>query len=251
MVVQTIYGSLTRYEWIKSFLTKDQKIIDLGCGTGYMITLPLLQEGFDVIGVDLCSKSIEYGKRLLEEQGLSKDRLVCLDLKDIDSVPDVMLLSEVLEHLNDEQFDQLMTLCSKKLSLGGLILITVPNGWGLFELDSFIWFKLKLGAFLGWSGIERLCIIAKNKIVGKNTVISIPSSLDSSPHIQRFTYSNLPKRLAKYNFTVLARQGGSLISGPLANLLFTGFSPIMKLNMLLGRWLPYLAADFYVAIQKK
>ena len=40
MVIQTIYGSSTRYEWIKSFLTKDQVIIDLGCGTGSMITIP-------------------------------------------------------------------------------------------------------------------------------------------------------------------------------------------------------------------
>ena len=251
MVIQTIYGSLTRYEWIKGFINKNQKIIDLGCGTGAMITLPLLEEEFDVIGVDLCSKSIEYGKNIFKNNNISPERLVCLDLKYVEAIPDVIILSEVLEHLTNEQFDELLKVSFDKLSSQGLILITVPNGWGFFELDSFIWNKLKFGKFLQKLRIEELYIIVKNKILHKNTVISTPSSLDSSPHIQRFTYNNLPKKLKKYGFEIIGQSGGSLISGPLTNLLFTGFDFIMRLNMFLGKKLPYIAADFYVAIQKK
>ncbi len=250
MVIQTIYGSLTRYEWIKNFLNKNQIIIDLGCGTGAMITLPLLKEGYNVFGIDLCSKSIEYGKELFVKEQISSERLICSDLKDVNLLPDVIILSEVLEHLNDNQFDSLMKLCFQKISKDGLILITVPNGWGFFELDSYIWFKLKLGKFLSWSKIENFLIIAKNKILKKNTIISIPSSLDTSPHIQRFTYTKLPEKIKKYGFKIVEKRGGSLISGPLSNLLFTGFSTIMSINMFLGKKLPYIAADFYVALQK-
>ena len=101
-----------------------------------------------------------------------------------------------------------------------------------------------------WLGIENFIIVLKNKLLGKNTVVEIPSSLDNSPHIQRLTYINLPKKLQKYGFKIIEKRGGSFISGPFSNLLLTGFSLIMEVNMFLGRKLPYLASDFYIAIQK-
>ena len=248
---ETIYGSRSRYEWIKSFLNKDQKIVDLGCGTGSMITIPLIEEGFDVLGVDLDSKSIEYGKGLLKEKKLDPSKLTDCNFSELLFVPDVVIVSEVLEHIETSALHELLSLILKKLSSGGLVLVTIPNGYGFFEFDSFIWNKLKLGKFLIWSTFDCRYTFYKNKYLGYNTVINIPSSLDSSPHVQSFTYYSLPYLFKQYDFKVKSKQGGTFISGPTSNLLFTGFGIIMKINMFLGRLFPVVAADFYMAFIKK
>ena len=92
-------------------------------------------------------------------------------------------------------------------------------------------------------------IIAKNKICG-NTIELHPSSLDTSPHVQRFTYRSGATLLKNHGFTVTQKKGGSFLSGPFSNLFFTGFKPIMKLNMILGNWLSPLASDFYIVAEK-
>jgi SAM-dependent methyltransferase len=246
---ETMYGSLTRLNWLKNFLTKDHVIIDLGCGTGSMITIPLIMEGFNVLGVDLDQASIDYGQKILEQMGADTSRLVCQDLATLDVQPDVIILSEVLEHLSNEQIDDLIILMMNKLKPGGHLLVTVPNGYGCFELESFLWYRAKFGWLLEKLYIVEATLILKNKLCG-DTVEKHPSSLDSSPHIQRFTYRSLPRLLEKFGFATKAKRGGSFFSGPFSNLFFTGIKPVMKANMMLGRLLPYAASDFYLAVQK-
>lgn len=248
---QTIYGSLSRYQWIKSFLNKNQKIVDLGCGTGSMITIPLIEDGFDVLGVDLDEKSIKYGQNLLLKKNINLHRLQCCDFRELNFSPDVVILSEVLEHIDNLQLNSLLQDIFEKISLGGIVLITVPNGYGAFELESFIWNKLKVGRVLEWLRLDVCYIIFKNKLLGYNTILNVPSSLDSSPHVQRFTYYSLPRILKKFRFKVISKRGGSLISGPFSNLFFTGFKNIMKLNMILGNFIPWFASDFYIAVKKE
>lgn len=57
-------GARKRFDWIQSELSKEDKVLEVGCGTGCMISLPLAAEGFLVQGLDLDQKSIEYGKKV-------------------------------------------------------------------------------------------------------------------------------------------------------------------------------------------
>jgi len=247
---ETIYGFRSRYEWVKKFLSKDDKVVDLGCGTGVMMTLPFLKEGFDVVGVDTDEKSIAYGKNLLRQNDLSDECLVCDDFANVSFVPNKIILSQVLEHLTDDQVDGLLKLLYSRLEKGGLVLITLPNGYGWFEMESFLWYKLKLGMVLTKTKLAGGYVFIKHKILRKNTYFDEPSSLDSSPHIQRFTYSSFSKKAEQYGFKIKDRRGGGLLSGPFSSVLFTGIESVQKLNMFLGRKLPALAADFYIALEK-
>jgi len=245
---ETIYGTTNRMEWIKKFIHKNQTIIDVGCGTGSMMTIPLYLQGYKIGGYDLDLNSIEYGKKLLRENGIEDTFLFCQDITALEKKVDVVILSQVLEHLPTPAMHTLIADCLAVLKPGGLFLITVPNGYGIFELESFLWYKLKLGKAFAMLKIPSVINRLKKLIIVEKE--EFPSSLDSSPHVQRFTYFSLEKALRKHPVIVKEKAGGSFISGPFSNLLFTGIKPIMRINNLLGRLMPMIASDFYIAVQK-
>lgn len=60
------------YHWICEMLNGLPfcRILEIGCGAGYS-TLAFLQEGFDVISIDINREAIEHTKKLLEDYELS------------------------------------------------------------------------------------------------------------------------------------------------------------------------------------
>ena len=72
------------------------------------------------------------------------------------------------------------------------------------------------------------------------------STLDSSPHVQRFTYDTIQDLLLGQGFEITDRTGSVLFAGPVSNMLFTGMVPVMKLNCALGQRLPRFASGFFM-----
>ncbi len=225
---------------------RHERAVEFGCGTGYMITLPLRLSGYDVVGVDLDPASVDYGKRLLAEAGLDDGALAVADLRDLAGELDAVIASEVLEHLSDPELDRALASIRAKLAPGGRLLVTVPNGYGWFELESLLWF----GARIGWT-LEVLRIVAalrwlKGQLTGGYIDAAHPSTVAHSPHAQRFTLRSIRARLEAAGFAVAEAEGSVLIAGPFSNLLLTGFERLMALNARLGRRLAPLAAGFYL-----
>jgi SAM-dependent methyltransferase len=61
---ENIYAHRQRLFWLREQLSKTDRALEFGCGTGRMIALPLRAWGYDVIGVDLDPVSIEHGRAL-------------------------------------------------------------------------------------------------------------------------------------------------------------------------------------------
>lgn len=57
------YPHVDRIPWILSHVPDGAKVLELGCGTGWAITLPLLRQGIDVVGVDIDEPSIRMVRR--------------------------------------------------------------------------------------------------------------------------------------------------------------------------------------------
>ena len=248
LVRETVYGSRKRLEWILRHVTKDDDILEVGCGTGYMICRPLAMLGYRVRGIDLDTMSIERGQELLAAEGLDPGVLSARPLRSIALRQGVIIVSEVLEHLHDDELDGLLGEVRSRLAPGGRLLVTVPNGYGWFEMEHFLWWKLRLGQLLFRSGFCHFVEKTKTRRLGAAAIdAGPPSTLSSSPHVQRFTMSSITRRLQAAGLEVVEARGSVAASGPFSNLLFAGVEGVLEAN---GRWgdrLGGMASGYFVA----
>ena len=78
-----------------------------------------------------------------------------------------------------------------------------------------------------------------------------PMTLADSPHKQRFTWRSIHRILVESGFDVVEARGAILFCGPFTDIAFSGFPRVMALNKKLGRRLPRIASDYYIAAVKR
>ncbi len=106
--------------------TKPYKILDLGCGRGWLTYL--LGAFGDVIGADPVAASINKAKELFPEINFlladSKGLLQILG----PNYFDLIVSSEVIEHIEDTQKESFLNTIYSLLSPGGFAILTTPRG---------------------------------------------------------------------------------------------------------------------------
>jgi SAM-dependent methyltransferase len=250
---ENIYGHLQRLNWLRDHLQPEERTVEFGCGTGRLITLPLRHLGFDVTGVDLDERSIEYGRDILRQAGLDPEALQAVDLAQLPGPFDAVIASEILEHLDDAELAASLALIHERLAPGGKLLVTTPNGYSLFELENFLWYR---------TGIDRLYRRASTtRVAGRLrgfkarhaewSETAEPMTLADSPHKQRFTWRSIHAILARAGFEVVEARGAILFCGPFSDLAFSGLTRVMNVNKRLGRRFPRVASDYYLAAVKR
>jgi len=248
LVRETVYGSRKRLEWVLRHVTREDAILEVGCGTGYMLCRPLAKLGYRVQGIDLDAGSIEHGQELLRAEGLDPAILACRPFASVPGSPSVVIVSEVLEHLHDPELSGLLGEIRKRLVSGGRLLVTVPNGYGWFELEHFVWAKLRIGELLFRSGFCHLIEKTKTRWLGAEAIAAGPAStLSSTPHVQRFTLASITARLREVGFAVEDARGSVACSGPFSNLFFAGIEPLLAANGWVGDRVGRFASGYFVA----
>ena len=128
------------------------KVLDLGCGTGYL-SLGFLSKGYHVTGLDLSEEMLQAFEESIPENMKSRARLVVGDAEEFllqnQDEYDVIVLSAILHHLFDYE-SVLRQICSR-LSSGKMLLVffeplkqevSSPIKFSLHRLLS--WFDEKL-----------------------------------------------------------------------------------------------------------
>lgn len=266
-VTENAYGHYKRLEFIfseierclaqKELLTEEIKILDVGCGTGVMITLPLAAAGYSILGMDSDENSIKLAGQLNTFANASFVHGL-VENKDFENKFDVIICSEVLEHQR-EPYSFIRRL-KEILKTKGLLIITVPNGYGLFEIDKFFWDSFaKIIPDFGEAipAIERrvkrliLKFFFMRKERANENKSAILSTLCFSKHYCKFTYSSVTNLLRRVGFKIINFSNSTLWAGPFADYFMRDLEKLIILNSRIVDFLPsFLASGWYFSCQR-
>ena len=198
---------------------KKLSLLDFGCGNANDCGKYIINRLYHYNGVDIHKKSLEYAKNQFGNKNVK------FTSEPIKKKYDIIIISEVLEHLKDPEGT--LKFLFSLLKDDGIILGSIPNGYGLTEIEKYIIHKFgiyKISRF-----IYRLF---KKK---ENTKNQIPFNYESG-HIQHFTISSFKGIVDKSGFYSEYIKNGSLMGADI-----TG-STIFKLNF--TKYLNTKIADF-------
>ncbi len=103
---------------------KNGKILDIGCGTGDLISLLLKKGTLNITGIDFSDEVISFARRRFSAN--TSVRLLTIDVKDMNFLPgsfDLVSCINVLQHINDEEaFSEAIGNMFRVVKCGGHIL---------------------------------------------------------------------------------------------------------------------------------
>ncbi|MBA2734290.1 MAG: methyltransferase domain-containing protein [Acidobacteria bacterium] len=211
------------------------RVLDVGCGNGSQLALALAQSGFQVTGIDIDASSIEHAKQLAKD--LSNATFICGDVAELKAEKfDVVILAEVLEHMTEPR--ALLAESVKHLNESGIVIITVPNGFGEFEIDSRLFHLFRLQRVVD--------AVAKN-----NREIVAATDNHESGHVQSFTRRRLRRLFAECSLTVFREAAASFLAGPLIGHTLARSNRFIEWNSRVTDKLPLtLASGWYFALRR-
>jgi 2-polyprenyl-3-methyl-5-hydroxy-6-metoxy-1,4-benzoquinol methylase len=214
---------------------RDLKILDIGCGNGSQLAIPLADSGYQVTAVDPHQPSIQRGRSLAPAVNFYHGELSDLPPGKFDCV----ILSEVLEHL--EAPETLLGMAVPFLAESGLLIVTVPNGYGEFELDRWLYQALHFDKF----------VAQVRSVLQRDSRKCLSGSDEESPHVQRFTASRLRKIFERNNLDLLDARGTSFVSGPFVAHLLGKAEIFVRLNAAIVDYVPLsLAAGWMFCLRR-
>jgi 2-polyprenyl-3-methyl-5-hydroxy-6-metoxy-1,4-benzoquinol methylase len=230
---------------IKTQIPTNGKILDVGCGNGN-ISLYLGSLNYDVKGIDVSDESIRYAQN---RNALPNVKFQCISAEELtinEERFDAIVCSEVLEHL--EKPEVLLKTLAQLLKANGIILITVPNGFGPREVlitKPMQWLTkknnwltksiLKLKHVLGYSGT------------------TLQSSNEDLTHIQFFSWQAIQKICLQNALELKEANKANFVEAVFPFSLFTRHSRVLqKLDCKIADTLPITwVSGFYTVWQKK
>ena len=137
MFPENSYGMVKRFHFleqnIKSSAPRD--VLDIGCGNGYYLTIPLAC-AFPLVrfvGVDTDGKSIELAR---SANSLANLQFLLLGEVREERKYDLVIASEVIEHVEDPE--EFLIFLKRRLKPAGQIFLSLPNGYGPFEMSCLV-----------------------------------------------------------------------------------------------------------------
>lgn len=168
-------------------------ILDAGCGSGN-ISFDLAKKASKVVGLDISNRATSFAKNQAKELRLDNLIFKTADLKKIPFKNDYftkVVLFEVVEHLNEKDFKEMITELYRVIKPGGLLYITTPNKVSLWPAIEFLLDFFKLTPPLkNHQHILELTISQLEKIMieGKFKIVDTGSINHLSPFISPFSW---------------------------------------------------------------
>ena len=246
---ENVYGIVKRLNFFIKFIemererlnldsASDLHILDVGCGTGVNITIPLAARGYSLVGIDSDRPSIELGRYIAREYS-TKVEFSDSNLE-MDHLADsfhCIICSEVLEHLDRPEL--LVRQMKSILKNNGLLLVTVPNGYGYFEMESFIEHlfpklnpitdKLQKNLIKKLGG-EELKVRHELEMTPEYTKFTRTTLSSGQEHVQRFTEHRIKELLNNEGFSILEFRNRTFLAGNILGNLVRDWDGFLRWN---------------------
>ena len=263
-LVETSYGIIKRVQvfskWIEDFKKSEKresmKILDYGCGTGATLTQVLGRTGDEILGLDQHKPSIDAAGRKNPLSNVRYDVGELTDLLSRNERFDVIICSEVLEHLREPE--TYLRGFHRLLNMPGILMLSVPNGCGPFEQLKGVEHRLdelgidRMFVWLGQSA--RLVAIWVLERFGREIPPPVLGWLnEESPHVNFFRLPELEAMCRREGFELLETRGRSLVCGPYADFWLNRWPLrlLLPLNNALADWLPLrFCSDWMLFLRK-
>ena len=219
---------------------RDITVLDVGCGNGTAITRFLAVPGSRVLGIDSHAASVEYARRHVVEPGVEFSNARLESLLDAEQRFDAVVFADVLEHVH--QPDAMLANGVRLLREGGRVLVTVPNGFGPFEIESWVSRLPILGRASIWTVDHVVAVL--NRFVFKGSWTEVVASPDlpynaECGHVRFFTQRVLLEIARHAGLKPVHKQGLSWLSGPYTNYLLAPSRAFCAANTRVADWLPF------------
>ncbi len=236
------YGTEKRLKFICNIIRKAEPktILDVGCGVG-KVTYPLanLFPEIAFFGSDSDRDSIEYARRHQVAQNLTFGH----DYSEFGvELYDMVIASEVIEHV-ESPADFLASL-HQRITNNGCLVLTLPNGYGPFEMAALGESILKL------IGVYELLRLLKRSL--SNKVLAAypdPVTLAVSPHINFFSYNEITRLLTDTGFMIERYAPRTFLCGFVFDQLMRS-RWLLKLNAKISDCLPTFASSGWMFLAK-
>ncbi len=107
------------------------RILDFSCGPGDIMeqSLKYLKEPQELYGIDFSENTVKVANNRFEGNPIFKNVTLATKLPSDfeDQYFNMVMATEVVEHLNDEELDGMLEECNRLLPSGGYIFISTPN----------------------------------------------------------------------------------------------------------------------------
>lgn len=184
------------------------RIGDIGCGNGALL-IRLAEMTHDLTnkiayqGYDISQPFIDYGLKAAQYKNLSNISFTRFDIEssDIPHQYDVIICSEVLEHLHEPK--RILDKLYRALNTNGILLLTTPNAKNLVKYP-FLFLK----KFVRRENLRELAVSLPKKEQQYKLA-------ELEQHINVFSFGELNKLLIKMGFTVYKTpRSTTLFGGP-------------------------------------
>ena len=251
MIKDTSYALIRRLSFIEDALREHAAkrgssqiaVADIGCGTGELLTIPLavnLGSTAEIFAFEPESKSFSHLRHQIQHLNINTVHPVKeLDVLHMQTY-DAVIISEVIEHVQDPV--NFLRGFRKLLKESGIVLITTPNGYGIFELETMLFYTLELiGVIPFLRGLKR-------KLRRSRGIAVQPDRADTlavSPHINFFSLGELYHILTEAGLSCKKIEGRNFAAGPFSDKIIDKSGRLIKWNSSLGKVLPLrLATDW-------
>lgn len=240
-----------RFQHIKELITYygAKTVLDIGCGTGALLTYPLAQAlpDVEIVGLDNDPSTINHARKEFTCPNLRY--VLDTELPESEQF-DCIIASEVIEHILEP--GEFLLFIRSRLKENGIAVITTPNGYGPYEMTSVVEVSLDLLGVMKF--LSKLPFLKKmrlgNMYEGDLTKQKDMDTMAVSPHVNFFSYKRLIQLFQRAGFTVLGFRPRAFLGGLGFQHLIRSKSALEWNSRVSDKLSPYLVSGWMFTLQK-